>query len=88
MALEVSGAPDGSVAHMNQPRRRVYLDGGSFDGTTALALPPPATLTVPVLEKDESVWLETYVHVAGLTKSTREDGPLPVMRFHHREAEK
>jgi len=70
---------------MGQPRRRVYLDGGSFDGKSASAPLSPEALTIRVVDDGKS-WTETYVHVAGQTKVAREEGALPVMRFHRRES--
>ena len=72
---------------MELARQRVYLDGGSFDGTTAMAFPPPATLTVPLLMANESTCLETYAYMAGLTKSTARDGVMAVMGFDRRSNE-
>jgi hypothetical protein len=71
---------------MGQPRRRVYLDGGSFDGKAASAPLFPEALTIRVVD-DGKFWTETYVHVAGQTMVTSGEGALPVMRFHRREVD-
>jgi hypothetical protein len=72
---------------MDLLRQRVFLEGGSFDGTTALANPPPSTLTVTVLEPDDSTWLETYAYSGDWTSADNRDGAMRIMQFERRVAE-
>jgi hypothetical protein len=54
----------------------VVLQGGSFDGERARALPAPHALTL-VVEDGDDQWTETYVYMNGKT-DTKSSLPLMV----------
>ncbi len=66
--------------------QHVILSGGSFDGSLAMAPPPPGTLRLGAL-LDDAHWSELYMYTDGRTAEHPEHGSLPVMIFMEKRGE-